>query len=145
MVQKKNKEVFIIQKLINFIMLEGKKSKAEKLLILCFLEIQEKGEDPFHKIDALIKSIRPFFKLRTIRLGRKYYQIPFPLKKKSQNTIALKWFIQSTRSIKNIPSKIKFVKEILSLSNKNKNTFKKQYELHKKADVNRAFAHYRWS
>jgi small subunit ribosomal protein S7 len=135
----------IQDKMVNTLMLSGKKLQAEKILFTCFqvLEKVYKKEGETTLEQAITNTI-PAFEIRTIRIAGRTQQIPFPIKKDKQYSLALKWIVMGskTNNKRSFPEKLAF--EIHEASIGNGHAVKKRNEVHKNAESNRAFAHFRW-
>ena len=92
----------VLSKFINFIMFDGKKSSAEKIIYTAFDQIKKKTkEDPLKVFDNAVNNIRPNLEVRSRRVGGATYQVPVEIKTKRSQTLALKWLLQAARSRKN--------------------------------------------
>lgn len=132
-------------KMINILMLSGKKLQAEKILFDC-LQLLEKVYEKEGKatLEKAVLNVTPSFEIRTIRIAGRTQQIPFPVKKRKQHSLALKWIVASSRTNnkRSLPEKLAF--EINEASMGRGQAVKKRNEVHKTAESNRAFAHFRW-
>ena len=135
----------VLSKFINFIMFDGKKSSAEKIIYTAFDQIKKKTkEDPLKVFDNAVNNIRPNLEVRSRRVGGATYQVPVEIKTKRSQTLALKWLLQADRSRKNKSMADKLSYELMDASQKKGAAMKKREDTHKMAESNKAFAHYRW-
>ena len=131
--------------MVNTLMLSGKKLRAVKILFDCFqiLErVYKKEGEP--TLEQAVSNTLPAFDIRTIRIAGRTQQIPFPIKKDKQYSLALKWIVKGskTNNKRSFPEKLAF--EIHEASMGKGQAVKKRNEAHKTAESNRAFAHFRW-
>lgn len=132
-------------KLINRLMIDGKKTIAESIISETKFILQEKtSKNPDETIIQAINIAKPSVEIKSIRIAGSTYMVPVELQEKRQLSLALKWIVQSARSRKERGMASKLAFEIIDILKKNGNTIKKKEELHKMAEANRAFAHYRW-
>ena len=135
----------VLAKFINFIMFDGKKSSAEKIIYTAFDQIKKKTkEDPLKVFDNAVNNIRPNLEVRSRSVGGATYQVPVEIKTKRSQTLALKWLLQAARSRKNKSMADKLSYELMDASQKKGAAMKKREDTHKMAESNKAFAHYRW-
>ena len=135
----------ILSKFINFIMYDGKKTAAEKIIYSAFDQIKEKSkEDPIKVFDEAIKNVRPNLEVRSRRVGGATYQVPVEVKVKRSQTFALRWLLEATRKRKNKKMSFKLCDEIMDAYQKKGSAIKKREDTHKMAESNKAFAHFRW-
>ena len=135
----------ILSKFINFVMYNGKKSAAEKLIYTALNQIKNKTkEDPIKIFNEAINNIRPTLEVRSRRVGGATYQVPVEVKTKRSQTLALRWLIDATRKRKNKTMSEKLFNELMDASQKKGSAIKKREDTHRMAESNKAFAHYRW-
>jgi len=135
----------ILSKFINFIMYDGKKAVAEKIIYTTFKQIKDKAkEDPIKIFNDAINNIRPNLEVRSRRVGGATYQVPVEVKIKRSQTLALRWLLEATRKRKNKTMSDKLFNELMDASQKKGAAMKKREDTHKMAESNKAFAHYRW-
>jgi len=134
-----------LAKFINFIMYDGKKSVAEKIIYTALNQIKSKTkEDPIKIFNDAINNTRPNLEVRSRRVGGATYQIPVEVKIKRSQTLALRWLLEATRKRKNKTMSEKLFNELMDASQKKGAAIKKRDDTHKMAESNKAFAHYRW-
>ena len=135
----------ILSKFINFIMYDGKKAVAEKIIYTTFKQIKDKAkEDPIKIFNDAINNIRPNLEVRSRRVGGATYQVPVEVKTKRSQTLALRWLLEATRKRKNKKMSDKVFNELMDASQNKGAAIKKREDTHKMAESNKAFAHYRW-
>ena len=132
-----------ITKLINNIMIDGKKGVAQNILYDAFKLVETKTEKPSMEVfDAAINNIMPVLELKVRRVGGANYQIPFPISGHRQMHFAFSWLVQSARSRKGMPYSRRLEAEIVDAFNGAGAAFKKKEDTHRMAEANRAFAHF---
>ena len=135
----------ILSKFINFIMYDGKKAAAEKIIYTTFKQIKDKAkEDPIKIFNDAINNIRPNLEVRSRRVGGATYQVPVEVKIKRSQTLALRWLLEATRKRKNKTMSDKLFNELMDASQRKGAAMKKREDTHKMAESNKAFAHFRW-
>ena len=135
----------VLAKFINFIMYDGKKATAEKIIYNTLDKIREKTkEDPIKVFNDAIGNIRPNLEVRSRRVGGATYQVPVEVRAKRSQTLALRWLLEATRKRKNKTMSDKLFNEIVDASKNRGSAIKKREDTHKMAESNKAFAHYRW-
>jgi len=135
----------ILTKFINFIMYDGKRSVAEKIIYTALDKIKEKTkEDPIKVFNDAIGKVRPNLEVRSRRVGGATYQVPVEVKSKRSQTLALRWILEASRKRKNKTMSDKLFNELMDASQGKGSSIKKREDTHKMAESNKAFAHYRW-
>ena len=135
----------ILSKFINFVMHDGKKTVAEKIIYSVFEQIKNKTkEDPVKIFNEAINNIRPNLEVRSRRVGGSTYQIPVEVKMKRSQTLALRWLLEASKKRKNKSMSDKLFNELMDAYQKKGFAIKKREDTHKMAESNKAFAHYRW-
>ena len=135
----------ILSKFINFVMYDGKKAVAEKIIYSVFEQIKNKTkEDPVKIFNEAINNIRPNLEVRSRRVGGSTYQIPVEVKTKRSQTLALRWLLEASKKRKNKSMSDKLFNELMDAYQKKGFAIKKREDTHKMAESNKAFAHYRW-
>lgn len=134
-----------ITKLINTIMLDGKKSVAETILYNAFDLIKEKTKkEPLEVFNLALENISPQLEVRSRRVGGSNYQVPVEVSSKRKQTLALRWLIQYARLRNEKTMEERLANEIIDASNKMGGAVKKREDTHKMAEANKAFAHFIW-
>ena len=135
----------VLAKFINFIMYDGKKETAEKIIYSAFEKIKNKTkEDPIKIFNNAISNVRPNLEVRSRRVGGATYQVPVEVKTNRSQTLALRWLLNATRKRKNKTMSDKLFNELMDASQNKGYAIKKREDTHKMAESNKAFAHYRW-
>jgi len=135
----------VLAKFINFVMYDGKKATAEKIIYSALDKIKEKTkEDPIKVFNDAVNNIRPNLEVRSRRVGGATYQVPVEVKTKRSQTLALRWLLDATRNRKNKTMSDKLINEIMDASKNKGSAIKKREDTHKMAESNKAFAHFRW-
>jgi len=134
-----------LNKFINKIMKEGKKSKAEAICYECFDIIRKKEKkNPMEVFLKALDNVKPVLEVRSRRVGGATYQIPTEVRPERRETLALRWIVYFARQKKGKPIKEKLAEEIIMASRGEGLAVKKKEDTHRMAEANRAFAHYRW-
>lgn len=135
-----------VQKLINHIMWEGKKSVAERIVYAALDEIKkkEKTEDPLGVFNSAIQNVSPQLEVRSRRVGGATYQVPREVRQDRKKTLAMRWVIQAARGRKGKPMAICLAEELLQAAHSEGTAFKKKEDMLRMAEANRAFAHFAW-
>ena len=132
-----------VAKLINFIMKDGKKSIAEKIVYKAFDIIKgETKHDPRHVFNKALKNISPLMEVRGKRVGRGNYQVPYQVRGNRRFALGCRWIIEVCRGSKGKPMYEKLAKEILNAVNGEGAAVKKRETVHRMAEANKAFAHF---
>ena len=135
----------VLAKFINFVMNDGKKSSAERIIYTTFDMIKNKTkEDPIKIFNDAINNIRPNLEVRSRRVGGATYQVPVEVKTKRSQTLALRWLLEASRKRKNKKMSDKLFNELMDASQKKGSAIKKREDTHRMAESNKAFAHFRW-
>ena len=135
----------IIPKLINSIMLDGKKTIAEKIVYDAIDKIKSKSKDePLAVFNDAINNVRPTVEVRSRRVGGATYQVPVEVKAKRSQALALRWIIDASRKRKDKKMSDKLFNEIFDAYQKRGSAIKKKEDTHTLAESNKAFAHFRW-
>ena len=135
----------VLSKFINFIMYDGKKTTAEKIIYSALDQIKNKTkDDPIKIFNDAINNIRPNLEVRSRRVGGATYQVPVEVKAKRSETLALRWLLEATRRRKNKTMSDKLFNELMDASQRKGSAIKKREDTHRMAESNKAFAHYRW-
>ena len=135
----------IVTKLINNIMYDGKKGIAQKICYGAFDIVKEKtGRDPLEVFEQALNNIMPVLEVKARRVGGSTYQVPMEVRAERRQTLGLRWIVGYSRSRGEKTMKERLAAEILDASNNSGASFKKKEDMHKMAEANRAFAHYKW-
>jgi small subunit ribosomal protein S7 len=135
----------LVTRLINRIMLDGKRGTAATILYNAFKLIQERTEkDPMEVFEAAIKNIMPVLEVKARRVGGSTYQVPLEVKPERRTALGLRWLVNYSRSRGEKTMEERLAAEIVDASNNTGAAVKKREDTHKMAEANKAFAHYRW-
>lgn len=134
----------MVHKVINRVMLDGKKQLAERIVYSGMEKAAKKlkVDNPLDVFDQALKNVQPHVETRSRRVGGANYQIPFEVKGQRQNHLTIMWFVAACRSRKGIPMEDKIAAELVEAYNGAGSAVKKREDVHKMADANRAFAHF---
>lgn len=135
----------IVTKLINNIMLDGKKGVAQKICYEAFDIIKEKtGKDPLEVFEQAMNNVMPVLEVKARRVGGATYQVPVEVRPERRQALGLRWLVGFARDRGEKTMKERLAAEIMDAANSLGGAFKKKEDTHKMAEANRAFAHYRW-
>ncbi len=136
----------IVSRFINILMIDGKKWNAEKIIYGSMDILQQKTQkaDMVEVLTKAIDNVRPLLELKSRRVGGATYQIPVEVKGDRGAQLAMRWMRNAARGRKGKPMKQRLADEILDAYNGQGTSVKKKEEIHKMAEANRAFSHYRW-
>lgn len=135
----------VVTKLINGLMLDGKKGIAQKIVYDAFDIIKERtGEDPLEVFEKAMNNIMPVLEVKARRVGGSNYQVPVEVRPERRQTLGLRWLVTYTRARGEKGMTEKLAKEIMDAANGVGASVKKKEDTHKMAEANKAFAHYRW-
>ena len=135
----------IIPKLINSIMYDGKKGVAEKIVYEAIEKIKSKTkEEPINVFNEAINNIKPTVEVRSRRVGGATYQVPVEVKSKRAQALAIRWLVDASRKRKDKQMSDKIFNELYDAYEKKGSAVKKREDVHKMAESNKAFAHFRW-
>ena len=135
----------LVTRLINSVMLDGKKGVAQKVVYGAFDQIKEKTEkDPIEVFNQAMENIMPSLEVKARRVGGATYQVPIEVRPARRQTLGLRWLTNyaRSRSEKNMADRL--AGEIMDAANNTGSAVKKREEVHKAAEANKAFAHFRW-
>ena len=135
----------VVTKLVNNIMFDGKKGVAQKIVYGAFEEIAEKsGKDAVEVFEEALNNIMPQLEVKARRIGGSTYQVPIEVRPERRQALALRWLTSYSRARGEKTMKERLAGEILDASNNTGASVKKKEDMHKMAESNKAFAHYRW-
>ena len=135
----------MITKLINGIMLDGKKGTAQKILYQALDIVKEKtNRDPLEVLNQAFENIRPALEIKSRRIGGSNYSVPMEVREDRANALMLRWLIQYAKNRNGRGMAEKLAAEIIDASNGIGGAVKKREDTHKMAEANKAYAHYRW-
>jgi len=135
----------LVEKLINYVMWDGKKTLARKIVYKAFEEIQKKtGKHPLEVFEKAIENVKPIMEVRPRRVGGATYQVPMEVRPERQLSLTFRWIVNFARERAEKTMVERLANEILDAYNNRGGAVKKKEDVHKMAEANKAFAHYRW-
>ena len=135
----------VVTKLINNIMLDGKKSVAQKIVYGAFEIIKEKEQkDPLEVFETALNNILPVLEVKARRVGGATYQVPLEIRAERRQTLGLRWLVTYARKRNEKTMAEKLAGEIIDATNQNGGAYKKKEDTHRMAEANKAFAHYKF-
>ena len=135
----------VVTKLINNIMLDGKKGTAQKIVYGAFEQVAEKtGKDAMEVFEAAMGNIMPQLEVQARRIGGATYQVPIEVRAERRQALALRWMTLFSRKRGEKTQIDRLAGEIIDASNNSGNAVKRKEDMHKMAEANKAFAHFRW-
>jgi len=135
----------LVTKLINSIMLDGKKGVAQKVVYGAFDIVQEKtGKDPLEVFTTALENIMPSLEVKARRVGGATYQVPMEVRPERRQTLGLRWLTNYARSRSERTMRERLAGELMDATNNLGGAVKKREETHRMAESNKAFAHFRW-
>ncbi len=135
----------VLSKFINCLMLDGKKSAAEKIVYGALEDVEEKAHrNPVEIFHEALDNVRPDLEVKSRRVGGATYQVPMEVRPQRAQTLAIRWLIEQTRNRAEHTMKERLSAEILDAANNRGGSVKKREDTHRMAEANRAFSHYRW-
>ena len=135
----------LVTKLINSIMKDGKKGTAQEILYNAFKRVEETtNKPPLEVFEDALNNIMPVFEVRSRRIGGQNYQIPTEVRNERRYTLGLRWLVLYSRLRNEKTMEERLAKEIIDAANGLGASVKKREDMHRMADANKAFAHYRW-
>ncbi|MBE5780641.1 MAG: 30S ribosomal protein S7 [Clostridiales bacterium] len=135
----------VVTKLINQVMLDGKRGVAQRVCYDAFDIIRNKtGREPIEVFDACMENIKPQLEVKARRVGGATYQVPIEIRAERRQTLAIRWLVTYSRARSEKTMRERLAGEIMDAANNQGNTVKKREDTHRMAEANKAFAHYRW-
>jgi small subunit ribosomal protein S7 len=135
----------LVTQVINKVMLDGKKSTAEKIVYDALDRVGQKtGKPPLEVLEQAVKTVTPVLEVRSRRVGGANYQVPVEVPQRRARTLAVRWLVQFARDRREKRMEEKLANEILDALNQQGGAFKKKDDIYRMAQANKAFAHYRW-
>jgi len=135
----------VVTKFMNMIMLDGKKSIAQKIIYGALANLDNRGEEKgIELFDKALENVKPLLEVKSRRVGGATYQVPVEVRPERRQTLALRWMVDISRKRNERTMVDRLANEIFEAANERGNTFKKKEDMHKMAEANKAFAHYRW-
>jgi len=135
----------LVAKFINALMLGGKKSTAEKIVYGAFDLIQGRtGDEPVEVFKKAVENVRPVVEVKSRRVGGSTYQVPVEVRSERRNALAIRWLVNYARGRGEKTMQERLAAEFLDAANNRGVSVKKREDVHRMAEANKAFAHYRW-
>ena len=135
----------LVTKLVNNIMLDGKKGVAQKIVYDAFAIVEAKvGQNPLETFEAALENVMPVLEVKARRVGGSTYQVPMEVRAERRQTLGLRWMVSFSRKRGEKTMAERLAGEIIDAKNSAGGAFKKKEETHRMAEANKAFAHYRY-
>ena len=135
----------LVTRLINNVMIDGKKGVAQKIVYEAFDIIRQKtGKEPLEVFEAAMENVMPVLEVKARRVGGATYQVPMEVRPERRQTLGLRWITLYSRQRSERTMKERLANEIMDAVNSTGSAFKKREDTHKMAEANKAFAHFRW-
>jgi small subunit ribosomal protein S7 len=135
----------LVQQIINKVMLDGKKSTAERIVYDALAIIAERtGGDPIEALENSIKTLTPALEVRSRRVGGATYQVPVEVPGPRARTLAIRWLVQFARQRREKTMAQRLANELMDAQSQQGNAYKRKDDIYRMAQANKAFAHYRW-
>ncbi|MDX2343424.1 MAG: 30S ribosomal protein S7 [Acidimicrobiia bacterium] len=135
----------LVSQVINKVLWRGKKGAARRIVYGALETVQKRtGDDPVKVLKRAVDNIRPVMEVRSRRVGGSSYQVPVEVRPRRSQTLAVRWLVEFARKRKENTMSLRLANEILDASNRTGSAVKRREDVHKMAESNKAFAHYRW-
>ena len=135
----------LVTQFINAVMLDGKRSTAERLVYDALAIVAEKtSKPPVEALESAVKTVTPVLEVRSRRVGGANYQVPIEVPQRRARTLAIRWLVQFSRDRREKGMQQKIAGELMDAINQQGGAFKKKDDIYRMAQANKAFAHYRW-
>ena len=135
----------VITKFVNTVMQDGKKSTAEKIMYGAIANLDARGEaSGIELFEKAIENVKPLLEVRSRRVGGATYQVPVEVRAVRRQTLALRWIVEYARKRNERTMVERLANELFEAANERGSSFKKKEDIHRMAEANKAFAHYRW-
>ncbi|MFZ6005907.1 MAG: 30S ribosomal protein S7 [Actinomycetota bacterium] len=135
----------LVTQIVNKVLVRGKRSTAERIVYTALASIEEKtGAEPIATLKRAIENIKPQLEVKSRRVGGATYQVPIEVKPRRANTLAIRWVVGYARQRREKSMAERLANELLDASNGIGASVKRREDMHKMAESNKAFAHYRW-
>ncbi|MDX6698343.1 MAG: small subunit ribosomal protein [Solirubrobacteraceae bacterium] len=135
----------LVQQVINKVMLDGKKSTAERIVYDALAILGEKsGKDPVEALEESVKALTPVLEVRSRRVGGATYQVPVEVPQRRARTLAVRWLVTFARQRREKTMAQRLANELLDAQSQQGNAYKRKDDIYRMAQANKAFAHYRW-
>ena len=135
----------VITKFINTVMLDGRKSTAQKIMYGAIANLDTRGEESGIEVfEKAIENVKPLLEVKSRRVGGATYQVPVEVRPVRRQTLALRWLVDAARKRNERTMVERLANELFECTNDRGASFKKKEDMHRMAEANKAFAHYRW-
>jgi small subunit ribosomal protein S7 len=135
----------LVQQVINKVMLDGKKSVAERIVYEALALLAERGEqDPVEMLENSIRALTPTLEVRSRRVGGATYQVPVEVPSRRARTLAVRWLVEFARQRREKTMAQRLANELIDAGSQQGGAFKRKDDIYRMAQANKAFAHYRW-
>ena len=135
----------VITKFVNTVMQDGKKSTAEKIMYGAIANLDARGEEKgIDLFERAVENVKPLLEVRSRRVGGATYQVPVEVRPVRRQTLALRWIVEYARKRNERTMVERLANELFEAANERGTSFKKKEDIHRMAEANKAFAHYRW-
>ena len=135
----------LVTQIVNKVLLHGKRSTSEKIVYDALTIMQDKvGDDPMAALKRAVENVKPQLEVKSRRVGGATYQVPIEVKHPRNNTLAIRWIVGYSRQRREKTMAERLANELLDASNGIGASVKRREDMHKMAESNKAFAHYRW-
>ena len=135
----------VLTKFVNVVMVDGKKSISEKIVYGALESASEKsGKDPMELFEVALENIRPSVEVKSRRVGGSTYQVPVEVRPSRRNALAMRWLVEASRKRGEKSMALRLAGELVDAADNKGSAVKKREDVHRMADANKAFAHYRW-
>ena len=135
----------VLAKLVNILMVDGKKSTAERIVYDALDKMAEKtGKDRLELLETALDSVRPVVEVKSRRVGGSTYQVPVEVRAVRRNALAMRWLVDAARKRSEKSMAMRLAGEMLDACESKGAAVKKREDVHRMAEANKAFAHYRW-
>jgi small subunit ribosomal protein S7 len=135
----------LVQQVINKVMLDGKKSTAERIVYDALAIIAERtGKEPVEALEASIKALTPVLEVRSRRVGGATYQVPVEVPARRARTLAVRWLVEFARQRRERTMAQRLANELMDANSQQGGAYKRKDDIYRMAQANKAFAHYRW-
>ena len=135
----------LVSQLVNRVMLDGKKSVAEKIVYDALaIAAERSGKPAIEVLEGAVKSVTPVLEVRSRRVGGANYQVPVEVPQRRARTLAIRWIVQFARERREKGMPAKLAGELMDAASQQGGAFKRKDDMYRMAQANKAFAHYRW-
>jgi small subunit ribosomal protein S7 len=135
----------VLAKFVNMVMVDGKKSVAERIMYGALdIAKEKKGADPMDLLESALENVRPAVEVKSRRVGGATYQVPVEVRPLRRNALAMRWLIEAARKRSEKSMAARLAGELMDAAEQKGSAVKKKEDTHRMAEANKAFSHYRW-